>query len=70
MTPAQAAIAAGLSPRQLEHFLSEHASVEKIAEIHELSVYVVRRVMWEWGLGQWKGREKSGVVLVVRNREG
>ena len=68
MTYIETALAAGLTPRKLEHFIREHASPSDIAAAYMTDVLTVQLLMRRWGLEHLSGRAKSNVVL-VRNCE-
>ena len=60
------AIAMGLTPGKLEHLIREHASVDQIAVAYRTDGSIVKMLLARWGLGHLSGREKSNVVLLVR----
>ena len=64
MTYIETALAAGLTPRKLEHLIRGHASVGDIAAAYQTDVLTVQLLMRRWGLEHLSGREKSNVVLV------
>ena len=69
MTYIETALAAGLTPRKLEHLIREHASVDQIALAYRTDGGVVKMLMARWGLEHLSGRAKQNVVLLVRNCE-
>jgi hypothetical protein len=58
------ALAAGMTPRELERLIRGHASKEQIADAFGLSVAIVEAMMARWGLAHLSGRAKSNVRLV------
>lgn len=69
MTYIETALAAGLTPRKLEHLIRGHASVGDIAAAYMTDVLTVQLLMRRWGLEHLSGRAKANVVLLVRNCE-
>lgn len=58
------ALAAGMTPRELERLIRGHASKEQIADAFGISVAIVEAMMARWGLSHFSGRAKSNVRLV------
>lgn len=64
MTYIETALAAGLTPRKLEHFIREHAAIGDITAAYRTDVLTVQLLMRRWGLEHLSGRAKSNVRLV------
>lgn len=59
------AMVAGLTPRELEHKLRNHAGVDQIAEAFQCDRLTVELLMNRWGFSHLAGRQKSRVRLVL-----
>jgi len=61
-----ALIAAGLTPRELEHEVRHGAAPDRIAVQFAARACDVSALMARWGLGHLAGRDKSGVDVVAK----
>lgn len=61
-----ALIAAGLTPRELEHEIRHGAAPDKIGAQFGAQAGDVSALMDRWGLGHLRGREKSQVDVVAK----